>query len=366
MFRYEGQTLESCTAICEGRHETDGCNFFAFADEGEYAGVCIGCDHSGVVSHTKFDFYMVHMPCQSPPALSPLSLSPPALGPTPSLPRPPSPSPTQSSHFPLPHPTHQPHPTSEPQPSGASPPISTARPPPPPQACHFDGYMTFTQTAAVGDTEIFTGAHDCRLKVGDYIILGGTGNTEVVEVTGFGSILIKPPLRYVHAAGEMIHPYVGVLPPPAPRAFLPPPAPGAFLPPPAPRASPLNPAAPSLQHVGTDPVAAAAEAAAEAATEEGLSPVAVEAASNAARAAANTTSAAAHAAGAAAQNARDEGLSPEAAAAAGEAAGAAAASGASAQESAAAGEAAAAEVVPSAVLGAADRRARIALKYVHV
>ena len=84
MFRYEGQTLESCTAICESRHETDGCNFFAFADVGEYEGVCIGCDHSGVVSHTMFDFYMVHMPCKSPPALTPLS-------PPPSLPRPLSP-----------------------------------------------------------------------------------------------------------------------------------------------------------------------------------------------------------------------------------------------------------------------------------
>ena len=100
MFRYEGQTLESCTAICESRHETDGCNFFAFADVGEYEGVCIGCDHSGVVSHTMFDFYMVHMPCKSPSALSPLSLSPPALGPTPSLPRPPSPPRATSSSSP--------------------------------------------------------------------------------------------------------------------------------------------------------------------------------------------------------------------------------------------------------------------------
>ena len=88
MFRYEGQTLESCTAICEGRHETDNCNFFAFAPVGEYAGVCIGCDHSGVVGHTMFDFYMVHMPCKSPPTLSPLA--PPSLG-TPSYARPPPP-----------------------------------------------------------------------------------------------------------------------------------------------------------------------------------------------------------------------------------------------------------------------------------
>ena len=84
LFRYEGQTIDSCTAICEDNHYTLGCNFFGFTDTGEYAGVCIGCNHSRVVNHTMFDFYMVHMPCKSPPMLPPPS-------PTPWLQQPPSP-----------------------------------------------------------------------------------------------------------------------------------------------------------------------------------------------------------------------------------------------------------------------------------
>ena len=96
--------------------------------------------------------------------------------------------------------------------------------------------------AAAGQTRLETLTIDCRVQVGDVLVVSrNLPNEEAITVSGFGSILSAGALQHFHAAGEIVE-LAAAIPPPSPSM---PPPPSPSPPPPAlpGRASPPSPPA---------------------------------------------------------------------------------------------------------------------------
>lgn len=70
--------------------------------------------------------------------------------------------------------------------------------------------MKLTAAAAAGATVLQTDYLACSVSVGSMLVLNsGAANSELVVVTGFGSLLLAAPLQFDHAVGEPVVPQIG-------------------------------------------------------------------------------------------------------------------------------------------------------------
>ena len=84
--------------------------------------------------------------------------------------------------------------------------------------------MMLRNYAAAGQTRLDVLTIDCRVRVGDVLVVGtppGLLNQESIEVSGFGSILSLDVLQNFHPAGDICS-LAKLLPPPSPPPPTPP------------------------------------------------------------------------------------------------------------------------------------------------